>query len=203
MLPAAFSDSGEDAVMAKTPAAQPSLFAGAPFAFADRFLQDHAGQIISEPRTAILELIANSYDAGATKIDIIWPTEKGETFSVTDNGIGMTKAEFERRWRTLCYDRAAEQGNEVVFPKGVKGIKRTAFGRSGKGRHAPFCFADSYEIVTMKDGDSHPGSGRAGEPRARRHSRSRCSPRRRRRATARRFPPSLKGTCLPSKNFGS
>jgi hypothetical protein len=131
-----------------------SLFATAPFAFADRFLQDHAGQIISEPRTAILELIANSYDAGATKIDIIWPTEKGNKFSITDNGIGMTKAEFERRWRTLCYDRAAEQGNEVVFPKDIRGIKRTAFGRSGKGRHAPFCFADSYEIFTTKDGDS-------------------------------------------------
>jgi len=132
---------------------QPSLFANAPFAFADRFLQDHAGQIISEPRTAILELIANSYDAGATKIDIIWPTEKGQKFSVTDDGIGMTKAEFERRWRTLCYDRETEQGNEVVFPKGVRGIKRTAFGRSGKGRHAPFCFADSYEVATVKDGD--------------------------------------------------
>ncbi len=140
--------------MAKTQAEQPGLFAAAPFAFADRFLQDHAGQIISEPRTAILELIANSYDAGATQIDIIWPTEKGEKFSVTDNGIGMTKAEFEKRWKTLCYDRVADQGTEVVFPKGVRGIKRTAFGRSGKGRHAPFCFADSYEIVTTKDGDS-------------------------------------------------
>lgn len=105
-------------------------------------------------RTAILELIANSYDAGATKIDIIWPTEKGDKFSITDNGIGMTKAEFEKRWKTLCYDRVAEQGTDVVFPKEAKGIKRKAFGRSGKGRHAPFCFADSYEIVTTKDGDS-------------------------------------------------
>ncbi len=131
---------------------QPKLFANAPFAFADRFLQDHAGQIISEPRTAILELIANAYDAGATKIDITWPIQRGEKFSVVDNGIGMTRAEFERRWRTLCYDRVAEQGTQVVFPKGVRGIKRTAFGRSGKGRHAPFCFADAYEIVTTKDG---------------------------------------------------
>lgn len=133
---------------------QPNLFGNTPFAFADRFLQDHAGQIISEPRTAILELIANSYDAGSTNIDIIWPTEKGQKFCVTDDGIGMTKTEFEKRWRTLCYDREAEQGNTVVFPRGVKGIKRTAFGRSGKGRHAPFCFSDSYEVVTTKDGDS-------------------------------------------------
>jgi hypothetical protein len=139
--------------MGKTESGQPNLFADAPFAFADRFLQDHAGQIISEPRTAILELIANAYDAGATRIDITWPTERGQKFSVSDDGIGMTKVEFERRWRTLCYDREAEQGNEVVFPKGVKGIKRTAFGRSGKGRHAPFCFANSYEVTTTRNGD--------------------------------------------------
>jgi len=139
--------------MAKKASTQASLFADAPFAFADRFLQDHAGQIISEPRTAILELIANSYDAGATEIGISWPTERGERFKITDNGIGLTKAEFERRWKTLCYNREAEQGTDVVFPKGVKGIKRKAFGRSGKGRHAPFCFADSYEITTIKDGD--------------------------------------------------
>jgi hypothetical protein len=139
--------------MAKTSTAQDGLFAAAPFAFADRFLQDHAGQIISEPRTAILELIANSYDAGATMIDIVWPTERGQKFSVSDDGIGMTKTEFEKRWRTLCYDRETEQGNAVVFPKGVKGIKRTAFGRSGKGRHAPFCFADAYELGSRKDGD--------------------------------------------------
>jgi signal transduction histidine kinase len=103
--------------VAKTQAEQPSLFPGAQFAFADRFLQDHAGQIISEPRTAILELIANSYDAGATQIDIVWPTEKGQKFSVTDNGIGMTKADFEKRWRKLSYDRVADQGTEVVFPR--------------------------------------------------------------------------------------
>lgn len=139
--------------MAKNQTEQTSLFPDVPFAFADRFLQDHAGQIISEPRTAILELIANSYDAGATKIDITWPTEKGQAFLVADNGIGMTKAEFEKRWKTLCYDRSAEQGTAVIFPKGIRGIKRTAFGRSGKGRHAPFCFADSYEISTAKNGE--------------------------------------------------
>ena len=140
--------------MAKKQASQLDLFAKSPFVFADRFLQDHAGQIITEPRTAILELIANSHDAGATHIDIIWPTKKGEKFSVTDNGVGMTKAEFQKRWRTLCYDRAAEQGNKVVFPKGVRGSKRTAFGHSGKGRFAPFCFAGSYDVITTKDGES-------------------------------------------------
>lgn len=131
---------------------QGTLFDSHPFTFADRFLQDHAGQIITDARTAILELIANAYDAGATHIDIVWPTERGEKFSVTDDGTGMTKGEFEHRWKALCYDRPKEQGTAVVFPPGVRGIQRTAFGRSGKGRHAPFCFADSYEVVTWRDG---------------------------------------------------
>jgi hypothetical protein len=124
-----------------------------PFVFADRFLDDHAGQIISDPRTAILELIANAYDAGATAIDIDWPTTKGELLQVSDNGIGMTQTEFRQRWGKLCYERAVEQGTDVVFPPGVTGIKRKAFGRSGKGRHAPFCFADSYEVATRKEGE--------------------------------------------------
>jgi Histidine kinase-, DNA gyrase B-, and HSP90-like ATPase len=133
---------------------QATLFRDVPFAFADRFLADHAGQIIIEPRTAILELIANAYDAGATTISIQWPVEKGAEFSIVDNGTGMTKEEFEERWKTLCYDRVKRQGTAVIFPPGVKGLKRTAFGRSGKGRFAPFCFADSYEVVTWQNGTS-------------------------------------------------
>ena len=139
------------ATMASPP---PTLFGNVPFAFADRFLADHVGQIIYEARTSVLELIANAYDAGATKIIIQWPLEKGEKFSVVDNGVGMTKDEFEERWKTLCYDRTKSQGTSVIFPPGVKGLQRTAFGRSGKGRFAPFCFSDSYQVETWKNGTS-------------------------------------------------
>jgi signal transduction histidine kinase len=81
----------------KKPSSDKALF-DVPFVCADRFLQDHAGQIISEPRTAILELIANAYDAGATEILIDWPEEKGQVLQVADNGIGMTQDEFQKRW---------------------------------------------------------------------------------------------------------
>jgi hypothetical protein len=64
--------------------AQVATLFDVPFAFADRFLHDHAGQIITDPRTAILELIANAYDAGATEILIDWPSERGELLQVRD-----------------------------------------------------------------------------------------------------------------------
>lgn len=123
------------------------------YASSDRFLQDYAGQIVNDARIAVLEIIANAYDAGATQIDIEWPTETGASFSIRDNGLGLTLKEFEYRWSTLCYERAKEQGNDVVFPKGIKGIRRTAFGRSGKGRFAPLCFDNSYTVETVRLGE--------------------------------------------------
>jgi hypothetical protein len=65
----------------------------------------------------------------------------------------MTRQQFEKRWRTLSYDRQAEQGADVEFPPDVKKRKRTAFGHNGKGRFSPFCFADKYEIETWRDGN--------------------------------------------------
>jgi hypothetical protein len=38
------------------------------FLFGSDFLHDHVGQIIDEPTVAILELVANSYDAGADRV---------------------------------------------------------------------------------------------------------------------------------------
>jgi len=120
-----------------------------------RFLESHAGRhILYDPKTAIVELIANAWDAGATKVTISWPNG-GDTqqFVVKDNGTGMTNEEFQRRWRTLHYDRRAEQGRKVVFPGNVaaSGPERIAFGRSGIGRWSGFCFGETYIVDTCKD----------------------------------------------------
>src|ERR1019366_7415767 len=123
-----------------------------PFSFSTNFLKDHAGHIITDPKTAITELIANAYDAGAMAVDITWPDDKVGPFAIADNGTGMTHEEFNRRWRTLSYDRLKEQWAGVEFPPGVPKRHRTAFGRNGKGRHAAFCFSDRYSVETRKDG---------------------------------------------------
>ncbi len=124
------------------------------FAFGAGFLRDHVGQIMNDPEIAILELIANSYDAGSSRVDVGWPALPGDTLSVTDDGTGMTAGELESRWRTIKYDRLQAQGPYVEFPNGISGRKRRAFGHNGKGRFSPFCFADSYEIDTWKNGAS-------------------------------------------------
>lgn len=152
LLPAAHLSVLKSPPMAKT--SKPVDAAQFEFGFGSNFLRDHAGQLMTDPRVAIVELIANSYDAGAMKVDIRWPATQGEVLSIKDDGVGMTLPEFLHRWGTLCYDRLQEQGPDVEFPPGVPKRSRSAFGHNGKGRHAALCFADEYRVETRKDGES-------------------------------------------------
>jgi hypothetical protein len=128
----------------------PTLFS---ISFGDDFLRHHAGQIVTDQTFAIIELLANCWDAGSTNVDISWPDNGGE-LSVSDNGIGMTKEELLYRWGKLNYNRITEQGGfNAKFPKNTSHGSRKVFGRNGVGRHAMFCFNEVYEVVSMKDGE--------------------------------------------------
>ena len=120
--------------------------------FGDRFLLDHAGSIINDPKIAVVELIANCWDAGADQVDICWFLNGKQCIEIKDNGTGMTPDEFERRWHELNYNRRDAQGIDVIFPQGNFASARKVFGRNGKGRHGMFCFADEYFVETKKDG---------------------------------------------------
>jgi hypothetical protein len=123
--------------------------------YSEQFLRDYAGPIVSDPKVAVAELIANAHDAGARRVLVNWSKGTEDQCSVADDGTGLTKDEFLRRWGCLGYQRTLEQGEFAEFPPGVrfKG-RRPAFGQNGKGRFAPFCFADEYQIQTTKAGDT-------------------------------------------------
>ena len=125
----------------------------------NRFLEAHAGnRVLSDPKTAVVELIANAWDAGATEVTIDWPDGHGiRRFSITDNGCGMTADEFNARWRTLNYNRRSNQGGAIEWPPSLAKSPPTryAFGRNGIGRWSGFCFGDSYVVRTHKQGASN------------------------------------------------
>jgi Histidine kinase-, DNA gyrase B-, and HSP90-like ATPase len=123
--------------------------------FGDSFLEHHAGSIIADPHYALIELVANCWDAGADRVDIEWLKDGNHHLSVQDNGTGMTYEEFTQRWTQLNYNRLKYQGNNVEFPPKSPKRKRVAFGRNGIGRHAMFCFANKYFVETKKDGEFH------------------------------------------------
>ncbi|GFZ85075.1 MULTISPECIES: ATP-binding protein [Sphingobium] len=124
--------------------------------FDNRFMERHAGSIITDASTAIVELVANAWDAWATQVDIVWPERTGdEPFTISDNGKGMTEAQFLTRWKTLDYNRAREDGNSSAPPPELSDLSpRTAYGRNGKGRHAAFRFGEAYKVRTWRDGRS-------------------------------------------------
>ncbi len=122
--------------------------------FDERFLGRYAGIIMSDPTTALVELVANSWDAYATTVEIQWPDRPTESlFRIQDNGEGMTPEQFELRWRTLDYDRIAHQGNLALPPSDLTGaLPRPVYGRNGKGRHAAFLFSSPYKVRTWREG---------------------------------------------------
>jgi hypothetical protein len=122
--------------------------------FDGRFLGRYAGAIMSEPTTALVELVANCWDAYATRVEILWPEKAtGTHFSILDNGVGMSPSELEVRWRTLDYDRLSNQGPMSVPPPDLAGsLPRVVYGRNGKGRHAAFLFSSPYHVRTWRDG---------------------------------------------------
>jgi len=54
-----------------------------------RFLESWVGSIITNPTTAIVELVANCWDAYATEVKITWPDPTTQKqYSISDDGQG-------------------------------------------------------------------------------------------------------------------
>jgi Histidine kinase-, DNA gyrase B-, and HSP90-like ATPase len=118
-----------------------------------RFLESYAGAIITDPATAVVELVANCWDAYATEVKVTWPdVQSRRQFKIEDNGHGMTREEFQHIWRTIAYNRLSHGGNTTAPPFDVQGSPRFVFGKNGKGRFASFCFATEYLVKSKKNG---------------------------------------------------
>lgn len=120
--------------------------------FEEDFVLRSLGRIGYDPDIALTELVANTWDAGAAKVNVIIPTETKGTLSLEDDGHGMTEDQFRNRWMRLGYDRHREQGENVQFPPERSDWVRKAFGRHGIGRHGLLCFSDHYTVETWING---------------------------------------------------
>ena len=103
--------------------------------FEEDYVLRSLGRIGYDPDVALTELVANTWDAGAAKVNVIIPSETGDILSVEDDGHGMTEEQFRKRWMTLGYNRQKNQGDNVQFPADRADSVRKAFGRNGIGRH--------------------------------------------------------------------
>ena len=95
---------------------------------------------------AIKELVANAWDADATRVEISLPEPFAEEpIVVHDNGYGMTPAQIEAEYLCIAFDRRANYGDRT--PRG-----RTVRGRKGIGKFAGLMAADTMIIDTVAHG---------------------------------------------------
>lgn len=120
--------------------------------FEEDYLLRTLGSIASSPDVALTELVANAWDAGAAKVEIFIPESMEAELIVRDDGCGMTKEQFEKRWMTLGYNRIKHQGENAEFPPQRIKWRRPAYGRNGMGRHGLLCFSSKYRVETVRDG---------------------------------------------------
>lgn len=120
--------------------------------FEQDYLVRTLGPIANSAEVALTELVANAWDAGASRVELVLPNEIHEQLSVTDDGTGMTEPEFREKWMKLGYDRIRHQGSLAEFPSERSHAVRPAYGRNGVGRHGMLCFSPEYRVSTIRNG---------------------------------------------------
>ena len=98
--------------------------------------------LITSPDIAILELVKNSYDAHATKVEI---TFDDDYLSIADNGKGMSKDDLINKWLFVAYS-AKSDGTEDKSYRSK--FKRHYAGAKGIGRMSCDRLARNLKLTT-------------------------------------------------------
>lgn len=112
----------------------------------------HLGlQMYSTLPSVIGELVANSWDANATKVEITIPNEAIGTSSeivLRDDGIGMSDADVRNKYLIIGRDRRDESAERTPQPH-----NRLIMGRKGIGKFSAFGIAKEIAVESVKNGE--------------------------------------------------
>lgn len=101
-------------------------------------------ELVSKSETALSELIKNSFDADAKKVDLFFINAENAngTLIIKDNGVGMTKDQLINGFMKLATTDKIHNSISDIF-------KRPKAGRKGIGRFSTQRLGRSLEIKTM------------------------------------------------------
>ena len=112
----------------------------------------HLGlQMYSTLPPVIGELIANAWDANATRVEITIPEtpidEHQSEITIVDNGIGMSDSDIRQKYLIVGRDRREKDESDVTPPP----LRRPVMGRKGIGKFSAFGIAKEIEIESLRD----------------------------------------------------
>ena len=108
---------------------------------------NHLGiNLYSNVPAVLSEIVANSWDADATKVDI--EMENGK-ITITDNGDGMDHADINDRYLMVGYKRRKGQENRKTARE------RDVMGRKGIGKLSLFSIANFIRVETIKGNEKY------------------------------------------------
>ncbi|WP_437011293.1 BbrUII/HgiDII family restriction enzyme [Streptomyces sp. enrichment culture] len=107
---------------------------------------NHLGiNLYSNIPAVLSEIVANAYDADATRVDITIDQKSGRVV-IQDNGSGMSLQDVNGRFLSVGY-RRREQPNGAITPK----HHRPVMGRKGIGKLSLFSIARVINVDTVKE----------------------------------------------------
>ncbi|MBW6488478.1 sensor histidine kinase [Sulfurimonas sp.] len=108
-------------------------------------------ELINNDNVAVMELVKNSYDAGAKEVTVEFKNLKNQDrkiheIIIADDGIGMSKEDILHKWLNLAYSiKRVQNAQNNRLQAGNKGIGRFSCDRLGK----------KLDIYTKKDNKAY------------------------------------------------
>lgn len=111
---------------------------------------EHLGvKMYSNIPNALAELVANSYDAEASVVNILLLDQSGnKSITIEDDGVGMDFNEINEKFLRIGRKRRLEE-ETAISPNGLRKVT----GKKGLGKLAFFGLGDTIEVSTWKNGE--------------------------------------------------
>lgn len=109
--------------------------------------------LISDKYIAIFELVKNSYDAGASKVDISFVKDENgnDQIVISDNGSGMSYEDIVEKWLFVAYSEKSPKNRDKSSFRDE--IKREVAGAKGVGRFSCDRLGALLTLVTKTNSD--------------------------------------------------
>jgi HSP90 family molecular chaperone len=109
-----------------------------PFRIHPRVFAALGADLVTNDIVAVIELVKNSYDAFASRVDVVFGEEnKVPYLEILDNGSGMDRVTLEDAWCVVATpyrqkNPISAKGKKVRRTSGAKGLGRLSAARLGK-----------------------------------------------------------------------